>query len=210
MRLTIWTSWSSSSCNRPCPAAICAGEGRDSRNFIRLLISSSLPLFLLAVFLGPAGRLRAVTELCPHWSLQTTGRSLPFAGPSCREGLQPPSHLNLGYNNAQAIWRVQECTNDIFMAQVKELMAKGPVLDMILKNKEEELIGNAKVGSALVAVTVRWLSSGFWGREQGERQDRNLGFRRTSFGLFKDPLVIQSWGEKVQSCWLAFKDHFHA
>lgn len=41
------------------------------------------------------------------------------------------------------------------MAQVKELMAKGPVLDMILKNKEEELIGNAKVGSALVAVTVR-------------------------------------------------------
>lgn len=41
------------------------------------------------------------------------------------------------------------------MAQVKELMVKGAVPDMILKNKKEELVGNVKVGSALVAVTMR-------------------------------------------------------
>lgn len=61
----------------------------------------------------------------------------------------------MGTTEFKQSWRIQECTSDSFVAQVKELMAKGAVLDMILKNKEEELIGNAKVGSALVAVTMR-------------------------------------------------------
>lgn len=72
-----------------------------------------------------------------------------------------PHIWTLGTTGFKQSWRIQECTSDSFVAQVKELMAKGAVLDMILKNKEEELIGNAKVGSALVAVTMRWLSSGF-------------------------------------------------